>query len=701
MGDALALLPADARAAVKEEEALLVCVRAALEAARQRAALRASGHRVSSEGALRSLRDEAARASEADLPALLHDLSVQHRLAARPPSPRFPDPRTPYIAHLRLDEGRGAEDFLLGYTSFFDTAGVVRIIDWRVAPVARIFYRYREGDRYEEAFPGRVAEGSVTARRIVVIENGLLTRIIGDGLVLERDRDGNWRMPNRAALSLQAGGAGTAARPGLLGVGIGTTGRAKRADVTALLDADQYAAVSATPDRPLLVLGSAGSGKTTVALHRIARIGATDPLQYPLSAAKVVIPEEGLARLARRLLEPLRVGPEHVQTAATWSTELARQVFGSRIRLCVDSPPLVSSLKRHPALYHMLADRFGGAATTATKLARLRRRLSEAYTDRRFLEAVVAASAGDLPKTAVEETVRHTMRQLEESLERQLASIVDAERKRAIDGRALAEGTPDEVAGTLDLEDLPILLYLRSRASSLDAQPISLLVLDEAEDLSLFELCVLGRLLREPCSVTLAGDEAQQTASSFAGWQAALAALGVSDAETCRLPTTYRCPRPVAELARKLLGPLAPEAPTEAAREGAPIGLFRMPSEGQAHLFLAGALRDLVEREPGASVGVIAADGDAAGRVHALVAELPEARLVLHGEFTFEPGIDVTDVDNVKGLEFDYVVVPDATASAYPMNNEARRRLHVAVTRASHQLWIIAGGSTSPLLPAQ
>jgi DNA helicase-2/ATP-dependent DNA helicase PcrA len=699
MDGVFALLPPDARAVIEEEEALLARVRASLEVAARRAALRARGHRVSPEGALRSLRDEAARASEADLPALLHDLSVQHRLAARPSSPRFPDPRSPYIAHLRVDEGRGAEDFLLGYTSFFDMAGGVQIIDWRVAPVARIFYRYREGDRYEEAFPGRVAEGSVSARRIVVIENGLLTRLIGDRLVLERDRDGVWRMVDRAALSLQAGGGGTAARPELLGVGIGAAGRAKRPTVTALLDADQYAAVSATLDRPLLVLGSAGSGKTTVALHRIARIAATDPRQYPLSAAKVVIPEEGLARLARRLLEPLQVGPGHVQTVATWATELARRAFGSRLRLCVDSPPLVSSLKRHPTLYRILPDQFGGATATATKLARLRRGLAEAFTDRGFLEAVVAASAGDLPKTAVEETVRHTMLQLEEPLDRRLASIADPDRKRSIDGRTLDEGTPDELAGTLDLEDLPILLLLRSRTVSLDAQPISLLVLDEAEDFSLFELCVLGRLLGEPASVTLAGDEAQQTASSFAGWRGVLDALGLSDAEVCRLPTTYRCPRPVAELARSLLGPLAPETPTQASREGAPIGRFHMPSEGQAHLFIAGALRDLVEREPGASVGVIAADQDAARRAHALVAELPEARLVLDGGFTFEPGIDVTDIDNVKGLEFDYVVVPDATASAYPMTNEARRRLHVAVTRASHQLWIVSGGASSPLLP--
>ncbi len=78
--------------------------------------------------------------------------------------------------------------------------------------------------------------------------------------------------------------------------------------------------------------------------------------------------------------------------------------------------------------------------------------------------------------------------------------------------------------------------------------------------------------------------------------------------------------------------------------------------------------------------------------------DLPEARLVLDGEFSFRPGVDLTDVESVKGLEFDYVIVPDAGATAYPDDPESRRRLHVAVTRASHQLWITCVGNPSPLV---
>ena len=74
-------------------------------------------------------------------------------------------------------------------------------------------------------------------------------------------------------------------------------------------------------------------------------------------------------------------------------------------------------------------------------------------------------------------------------------------------------------------------------------------------------------------------------------------------------------------------------------------------------------------------------------------------RLALDGAFDFQPGISVTCVAEVKGLEFDYVVVPDASAAHYPDTPESRRALYVAVTRAIHQLWLASVGTWSPILP--
>jgi DNA helicase II / ATP-dependent DNA helicase PcrA len=593
-----AALSPEAEAMLREEESLLARALGAIARARRDrdAAERAPAREgLRSADALRALREEAASACEDDLPALLLEMSVRQRLRERPAEPPLPDPASPYLAHLRVRDDQEIRDYLLGHASFLDAESGVRIVDWRVAPVAKIFYRHREGDDYEEAFAGRAAEGTVLSRRVVVVSEGELLQILSDDCVLSRAPGGRWRSEPRSSVAFAEGGAGTAARPGMLGVGAGLADRVK-ADVTALLDADQFAAVTAPAEQPLLVLGSAGSGKTTVALHRLARIAAADGGRYPLSRMRLVVPEEGLARLSRKLLAPLGAGEALVQTLDMWAIDLARRVFGDSMpRKIVEAPALVSGLKRHPALYRALRERAGKLAGKGGALKGMRKRLAELFTDRGFLEGVVEDSKGGLSRAAVEETVRHTMLQIADSVDKQLRSIVVAEMKQAVDGRPIEEGTPEELAGTVDVEELPILLFLRGYKDGLGdeaGESIGHLVLDEAEDFSLFELDVLGKLLGEEPSVTLAGDEAQQTSSGFAGWEEALATLGMrtirvgegkgdgagkAEVAICRLAISYRCPQPVVDLARRILGAGAGEERGRAARAGAPVGVFEFP----------------------------------------------------------------------------------------------------------------------------
>jgi DNA helicase-2/ATP-dependent DNA helicase PcrA len=693
-------LPEAARAIIAEEEALLARVQATLETARRKASTGPDTRGLVAQ--LQVLRDDASSASVADLPHIFAQMNQARSLMERQETARLPEAQAPYFAHLRLDGAGGPRDYLLGRTTFADVSAGVRIIDWRFAPIARVFYCYEEGDAYEEYFGDRLAEGTVETRRLVVIERGVLTRIISGPLVLERAQDGTWHSVGLEVSTLQSGGAGTAARPEFLGTGRGARRREDAFGVTALLDAEQYEAVSTGPDRPLLVLGSAGSGKTTVALHRLAKIAFDEPQTYPQARMKLIVPEEGLARLSRRLLAPLGLGGVAVQTRDAWLLATARQAFNlPGIKLWNDTPPLVARLKRHPTLRRALAARIGVPKTAAgTTLERLRKRLADAYFDRHFLETVVNAARGELPRTAIDETMEHTRLQHATPLSKELKDITDPERLVTVDGKSLEEDTPYALAGTVDLEDLPILMYLKAQHTSLGLERLAHVVLDEAEDFSLFELFVVSRLLGKGRSCTLAGDEMQQTDAGFAGWPAALNELDIRDAATCRLQVSYRCPGPVVELARQVLGTQAPEASAHAGRPGAPVGLHHFPDEAQAQLFIGEALRDLVSREPHASVGVIASSPESAEAVYRVVADMPWARRVSDGEFTFEPGVDVTDVGSVKGLEFDYVILPDVTARAYPVDDESRRRLHVAITRTSHQLWLVSSGVRSHLIPS-
>jgi DNA helicase IV len=685
-------------AALRDEEALLERVQAALQVAR--AARQAPRVTVSADE-LRTLREEAAGEDEDDVGTLLHELALRQQLSARTQSV-LPDPRSPYLAHLRLEEDGEQRDYLLGHGTYIDTRENLRVVDWRVAPVAQLFYRYKEGDHFEEQLPGRLATGTVVLRRVIVVHQGKLVQVLGDDFSIFRDAKGEWQ--SRGTSALASGGAGTSAREGQLGVSVGAQAKGTRVDVTALLDAEQFAAISAPPDEPLLVLGSAGSGKTTVALHRLARLCVAAPEKIPLVRARVVVPEPGLARLAQRLLAPLLPepesaddeGPEIVHTLDQYLFRLARRAFGQLPRVNFEPPALVTSLKRHPALYDALKDVISKDRLVKAELRPLWRQLATHLSDSVFLARVVNAAGGSLPSTAIPEVIEHTSLQLQTKFDAR--DITDVSMRTAIDGRGLDEGTPEELAGSIDVEDLPLLLSMLAWRRELSLPQASHLVLDEAEDFSLFDFESLRATTREFKGLTLAGDEAQQTHSSFAGWRRSLEVAGARDAATIRLTTSYRCPRPIAELARQVLGHLAPATPAKASREGVPVGRFQFPGEAPAHLFLSGALKELLDAEPHASVAVITSTPEGARRFFQLVQHLPNTRLVERGEFPFTPGLDVTDVDSVKGLEWDYVVVADASAGHWPGTDEGRRKLHVAVTRASHQLWLVSPGTPSPLI---
>jgi DNA helicase-2/ATP-dependent DNA helicase PcrA len=101
-----------------------------------------------------------------------------------------------------------------------------------------------------------------------------------------------------------------------------------------------------------------------------------------------------------------------------------------------------------------------------------------------------------------------------------------------------------------------------------------------------------------------------------------------------------------------------------------------------------------------ASVAIVAPDGESSALYYdgLLRCELPRLRHVVDQDFSFEAGVEVTDIEQVKGLEFDYVIVVDVDARSYAENDSSRRRLHVAATRAIHQLWLTCVGTPSPLV---
>jgi DNA helicase-2/ATP-dependent DNA helicase PcrA len=266
-----------------------------------------------------------------------------------------------------------------------------------------------------------------------------------------------------------------------------------------------------------------------------------------------------------------------------------------------------------------------------------------------------------------------------------------------------------EVQAALDPEDDALLL----RAWQLRVGPLQVgerrpllyrhVAIDEVQDFAPIEVQVLLGCLDQRKSITLAGDTQQHVmqASGFTSWSDFFRHLDVPGTSIETLRTSYRSSHEIASFALALLGDLREDdEPPRTTRSGPPVELFRFTDRGACVAFLADALHQLARSEPLASVALLAPSTHASRAYFEALqrCELPRLHLVTDQDFSFEPGVEISEIEQVKGLEFDYVVLLDASADQYPDTPAARRLLHVGATRAVHQLWLTTLGTPSRIV---
>jgi DNA helicase-2/ATP-dependent DNA helicase PcrA len=735
-----------------------------------------------------SLRDEIGEARLEDVPALVAQMERLQMVGSTRADLQtlLVDPKVPYFGHMRLREqvrGRGLveRDVFIGRATFVDAKSRVNIVDWRHAPVSQLFYRYAEGSDYEETFGERDVEGEVLVRRTLTIEDGVLVRVAAPQGVWTRAGAGAPWIARDVPTHALAGGELTSPRPGraaaapppkrgVLGAApVGAQALDRHLpEIAALIDPRQFDLITARGAGVAVIQGGAGSGKTTVGLHRLAYLAYTYPDKYPPARLLVITHGAALAAYIGEVLPSLGVRGVRVMTFGDWAgRELRAAVPWLKAEIVDEAPPAVTRVKSHPALLHeleRLAKAYGGKrgsravielwADLLTDLSRLFALLRDSpempLSERDIIDAHRAMSDRVSAIVALDPRERPPDRKVDKKakkkpgtrrerpdeapqgewaelgLERKPGErTVDAdlpEHVRKVEGVLGIEGD-DEIRGDtgidglrteddqplLDHDDVAILLRAHELLMGVKS-PFAHLFVDEAQDLSPMKLGALigrsgesaARGKPKNASITLAGDTSQKLFldNGFGDWRGVLGHLALSHVAVEPLRIAYRSTREILEVARAAMGPLADAVAPEAPRSGAPVEAFRFPGAGAAVAFLAEALRDLHAREPRATVALLARHPEQADRYFEGLrrAEVPALRRVRAQEFSFRPGVEVTDVRQVKGLEFDYVVMLDTNTSSYGRDDESRHLFHIGVTRAAHQLWLVATGTPSPLI---
>lgn len=695
-----------------------------------------------------SLRDQIAVARLEDVPALVQQMERVAGIAARRAEnvTEAVDPKSPYFGHVRLkEEGKPVRDVLIGKTTLVDAKAGVRIVDWRHAPVSQIYYKYEEGAEYEETLGERDVLGEVLVRRTVTIQNAELRRVTAPQGIFVKSAGGGWRALSSQSTEL-AGGQGKAVRPadmrGVLGIDDTGSQREDRhlPEIAALLDPRQFELIS-KPDSGLVVIqGGAGSGKTTIGVHRLAYLAYQNKQRFSHDKMLVVVGSPALRAYIGEMLPALGLEGLSIETYGEWAREQRKKHFPwLDVEYEEATPSVVTRLKTHPVLLRLLhkkAEDFIADPRTRKDSHGILYFWAELLTN---LDQLLAAFKESPDPTFSETDLRRAWRWCSDRCpavvdldpgdradrraaaddEPRDADDVDDARKIGVDNRGIEE---DERA-RLDPEDDALLLRayqkIKMELKKSVKQPLVYehLFVDEAQDLSPIDLALLldcvktmpqkgngsdGQAILHR-SATLAGDVAQRIYldSGFGDWKAVLGDLGLSTIEIEPLRIAYRSTAEVLQVARHVLGPLADPEPPVANRHGAPVELHEFPSAGAAVAFLADALRPLFTREPNASVAILARHPEQADAYwQALkMADIPNLRRIRAFEFAFKPGVEVTDIKQVKGLEYDYVILVDVNATTYSKDDESRHLLHIGATRAAHQLWLITTGDPSPLIP--
>ncbi|MEK3731364.1 UvrD-helicase domain-containing protein [Paenibacillus sp. FSL M8-0334] len=604
------------------------------------------------------------------------------------------------------------------------------VIDWR-APVASLFYSFTGGTEPASfEAPEGIIEGLVYLKRNVVIRKQILERVSDT-----YDRESG----------------GPAVSDEFLVYRLGENKDHRLRDIVSTIQAEQDQIIRAARNTALIIQGVAGSGKTTVALHRLAYL----LYQYKeqVSADKMIIFAPNLMFLdyISDVLPELGVGDIQQRTFADWAAEQLDIHVTSQDRL----ETMAQWFEGDPRLGTPDVDgHTSGRYKGSLELMKLIQTCVET------LEA--GALPGDdfspwdgavLPRETIaewyfkeyrpyplakrkERVLTRIHRWVEMELKKSPSAAVMKERKKKAAQREksyagkwpkfeplalykmlfgavkssglwpeeLTSAIPDSVksATRSDLkqnvvreEDLPGLLYFHCLLNDIASdQRFDHIVIDEAQDFSPFQVAVLDMYVRGH-SFTILGDLSQgiHAYRGVHAWEEMSSLFSEENTAYYALTRSYRSTMEIIEFANRVLenGVRSDLLAVPVFRSGDAVRLISYSDPAMREEDIKQAMRALLEKEY-RTVAVLTRTLQEAKALHAaLNPEWPELNLIDGSEQTYQGGLSILPVYLSKGFEFDAVVMADADTNHYADKAWDAKLMYVGCTRALHELWLLHG----------
>ena len=575
----------------------------------------------------------------------------------------------PYFGRIVFSDGINKDNVYIGITHVTDDNNNYYVHDWR-SPICNLFYDYEVGKASYMAPMGKI-EGEITLKRQYTIKDGKLLHIFDNNTNIDDE---------------------------LLQEVLASADNDKMKNIVNTIQAEQNTVIRNTDDKNLIVQGIAGSGKTSVALHRIAfllykieNLNSNNVLIF--SPNKIfseyisnVLPELGESNTMQTTINDfLDMEIKEFRHVETFTAFIERSYqdredyefikYKQSDRVYDDIDEYINSMCEKARFLDDLFTRdYSYTKSELDYMLNVRYEKFPLGERIKFMAEKISENNfnGSISRS------KKIMRELYDriNIERDLVKIyIDFFNSRYSEIKKDISYIKND-KDMLHYDDACLYVYMKCKLYGYNYNTyIKEIVIDEAQDYSLGQLKLISKIFRN-ASYTILGD-INQTINPYYRYESLEDIKKIlPDSKYIELTKTYRSSEEIVEYSNRVLG----LNHVTAIRRNKPVPVDEVV-EGK----LNSQLRHDIEecKLHGKSIAIITKNQDECDKIYKMLSDTGISKID-NSSKKFNRKFIVVPVYMAKGLEFDSVIIYTDKNNKY--TSDEKYLYYVAITRAQHKL---------------